>query len=180
MSTDLSHPPGVAALERWGILDRLQTTNCPQRAAHADRLPAFAEDWLSALGAAALPRCTPHRTHTGRSSTGSVRLTDTVSASGTGSGTNLPQLAGSRGVRASEPAQRATSSPPPRITLRGTIFVRSRAAPRPPPRTRTRPTLFDRPRPPALPRDEPSPDPLVGQEGAHSGVEWPRATEVAC
>jgi 2-polyprenyl-6-methoxyphenol hydroxylase-like FAD-dependent oxidoreductase len=29
MSTHLSHPPAVAALARWGILDRLEATNCP-------------------------------------------------------------------------------------------------------------------------------------------------------
>jgi flavin-dependent dehydrogenase len=29
MSTHLAHPPAVAALERWGILERLETTNCP-------------------------------------------------------------------------------------------------------------------------------------------------------
>jgi 2-polyprenyl-6-methoxyphenol hydroxylase-like FAD-dependent oxidoreductase len=29
MSTHLAHPPAVAALERWGILERLQATNCP-------------------------------------------------------------------------------------------------------------------------------------------------------
>jgi hypothetical protein len=53
------------------------------------------------------------------------------------SGTNPPQFAGSRGVRASEPAQRDASSPPPRITRRGTIFVRPRVTPPPPPRTHT-------------------------------------------
>jgi 2-polyprenyl-6-methoxyphenol hydroxylase-like FAD-dependent oxidoreductase len=29
MSTHLVHPPGVAALERWGLLDRLEATGCP-------------------------------------------------------------------------------------------------------------------------------------------------------
>ena len=29
MSTHLVHPPGVAALERWGLLDRLEETGCP-------------------------------------------------------------------------------------------------------------------------------------------------------
>lgn len=29
MSTHLVHPPGVAALARWGILERLEATNCP-------------------------------------------------------------------------------------------------------------------------------------------------------
>ena len=29
MSTHFIHPPGVAALARWGILDRLEATNCP-------------------------------------------------------------------------------------------------------------------------------------------------------
>jgi 2-polyprenyl-6-methoxyphenol hydroxylase-like FAD-dependent oxidoreductase len=29
MSTHLVHPPGVAALERWGLLDRLVKTGCP-------------------------------------------------------------------------------------------------------------------------------------------------------
>jgi 2-polyprenyl-6-methoxyphenol hydroxylase-like FAD-dependent oxidoreductase len=29
MSTHLVHPPGVAALERWGLLDRLVETGCP-------------------------------------------------------------------------------------------------------------------------------------------------------
>ena len=29
MSTHVVHPPGVAALERWGLLDRLKATGCP-------------------------------------------------------------------------------------------------------------------------------------------------------
>ena len=29
MSTHLAHPPAVAALARWGILDQLEKTNCP-------------------------------------------------------------------------------------------------------------------------------------------------------
>lgn len=29
MSTHLVHPPGVAALKRWGLLDRLEATGCP-------------------------------------------------------------------------------------------------------------------------------------------------------
>jgi 2-polyprenyl-6-methoxyphenol hydroxylase-like FAD-dependent oxidoreductase len=29
MSTHMVHPPGVAALERWGLLDRLEATGCP-------------------------------------------------------------------------------------------------------------------------------------------------------
>lgn len=29
MSTHLVHPPGIAALERWGLLDRLVETGCP-------------------------------------------------------------------------------------------------------------------------------------------------------
>jgi flavin-dependent dehydrogenase len=29
MSTHVVHPPGVAALARWGILERLEATNCP-------------------------------------------------------------------------------------------------------------------------------------------------------
>src|SRR5512132_276313 len=29
MSTHVVHPPGVAALERWGLLDRLVATGCP-------------------------------------------------------------------------------------------------------------------------------------------------------
>ena len=29
MSTHFIHPPGVAALARWGVLDELQATNCP-------------------------------------------------------------------------------------------------------------------------------------------------------
>src|SRR4051794_468486 len=29
MSTHLVHPPGVAALRRWGLLDRLEATGCP-------------------------------------------------------------------------------------------------------------------------------------------------------
>jgi 2-polyprenyl-6-methoxyphenol hydroxylase-like FAD-dependent oxidoreductase len=29
MSTHLVHPPGVAALARWGLLERLETTGCP-------------------------------------------------------------------------------------------------------------------------------------------------------
>src|SRR6476620_4734989 len=30
MSTHFVHPPGVAALERWGLLDRLVETGCPR------------------------------------------------------------------------------------------------------------------------------------------------------
>ena len=29
LSTHLVHPPGVAALQRWGLLDRLVATGCP-------------------------------------------------------------------------------------------------------------------------------------------------------
>ena len=29
LSTHIVHPPGVAALQRWGILDRLVATGCP-------------------------------------------------------------------------------------------------------------------------------------------------------
>src|SRR5947208_4466834 len=29
MSTHVTHPPAVAALARWGILERLEATNCP-------------------------------------------------------------------------------------------------------------------------------------------------------
>src|SRR5581483_9671671 len=29
ISTHLVHPPGVAALRRWGLLDRLKATGCP-------------------------------------------------------------------------------------------------------------------------------------------------------
>ena len=29
ISTHLIHPPGVAALRRWGLLDRLLATGCP-------------------------------------------------------------------------------------------------------------------------------------------------------
>src|SRR5947208_14200390 len=29
MSTHVAHPPAVAALARWGILKRLEATNCP-------------------------------------------------------------------------------------------------------------------------------------------------------
>ena len=29
ISTHLVHPPGVAALHRWGLLDRLVATECP-------------------------------------------------------------------------------------------------------------------------------------------------------
>src|SRR4051812_11666779 len=29
MSTHFVHPPGVAALERWGLLERLRATGCP-------------------------------------------------------------------------------------------------------------------------------------------------------
>jgi 2-polyprenyl-6-methoxyphenol hydroxylase-like FAD-dependent oxidoreductase len=30
MSTHLVHPPGLAALERWGLLERLEATGCPR------------------------------------------------------------------------------------------------------------------------------------------------------
>ena len=29
MSTHIIHPPGVAALARWGLLERLRATGCP-------------------------------------------------------------------------------------------------------------------------------------------------------
>jgi 2-polyprenyl-6-methoxyphenol hydroxylase-like FAD-dependent oxidoreductase len=29
MSTHLVHPPGVAALQKWGLLERLEATGCP-------------------------------------------------------------------------------------------------------------------------------------------------------
>jgi flavin-dependent dehydrogenase len=29
MSTHIVHPPGIAALKRWGLLDRLASTGCP-------------------------------------------------------------------------------------------------------------------------------------------------------
>src|SRR5947208_17109055 len=29
VSTHVLHPPGVAALARWGLLDRLEATGCP-------------------------------------------------------------------------------------------------------------------------------------------------------
>src|SRR5215510_5389644 len=29
ISTHLIHPPGIAALERWGLLERLRNTGCP-------------------------------------------------------------------------------------------------------------------------------------------------------
>src|SRR6266567_1100414 len=29
LSTHIVHPPGVAALQRWGLLDRLTATGCP-------------------------------------------------------------------------------------------------------------------------------------------------------
>ena len=35
MSTHLVHPPGVAALERWGLLERLEATGCPPIATYS-------------------------------------------------------------------------------------------------------------------------------------------------
>ncbi len=35
LSTHLLHPPGVAALDRWGVLDRLRATNCPPIATYS-------------------------------------------------------------------------------------------------------------------------------------------------
>ena len=35
LSTHLVHPPGVAALQRWGLLDRLVATGCPPIGAYA-------------------------------------------------------------------------------------------------------------------------------------------------
>src|SRR6266545_1406801 len=35
MSTHMVHPPGVAALERWGLLERLQATDCPSVATYS-------------------------------------------------------------------------------------------------------------------------------------------------
>jgi 2-polyprenyl-6-methoxyphenol hydroxylase-like FAD-dependent oxidoreductase len=30
ISTHMIHPPGVAALKRWGLLERLEATGCPR------------------------------------------------------------------------------------------------------------------------------------------------------
>ena len=38
VSTHLIHPPGVAALQRWGLLERLDATGCP-------RIPTYAFDF---------------------------------------------------------------------------------------------------------------------------------------
>ena len=35
MSTHLVHPPGVAALDRWGVLGRLVTSGCPPIASYS-------------------------------------------------------------------------------------------------------------------------------------------------
>ena len=35
MSTHMVHPPGVAALARWGLLDRLEATGCPPVESHS-------------------------------------------------------------------------------------------------------------------------------------------------
>jgi 2-polyprenyl-6-methoxyphenol hydroxylase-like FAD-dependent oxidoreductase len=35
MSTHIVHPPGVAALKRWGLLDRLASTGCPPIASYS-------------------------------------------------------------------------------------------------------------------------------------------------
>src|SRR5262245_36995418 len=35
ISTHIVHPPGVAALRRWGVLDRLLTTGCPPISTYA-------------------------------------------------------------------------------------------------------------------------------------------------
>jgi 2-polyprenyl-6-methoxyphenol hydroxylase-like FAD-dependent oxidoreductase len=62
MSTHLVHPPGVAALARWGLLDRLEATGCP-------RIGSYAFDFGS-LAISGCPRpvdrigwaCAPRRT----------------------------------------------------------------------------------------------------------------------
>jgi 2-polyprenyl-6-methoxyphenol hydroxylase-like FAD-dependent oxidoreductase len=35
LSTHIIHPPGVAALDRWGLLDRLEATGCPRFVSYA-------------------------------------------------------------------------------------------------------------------------------------------------
>jgi 2-polyprenyl-6-methoxyphenol hydroxylase-like FAD-dependent oxidoreductase len=35
MSTHLIHPPGVAALKRWGVLEQLRATGCPPMTTYA-------------------------------------------------------------------------------------------------------------------------------------------------
>src|SRR5262245_31036439 len=41
ISTHLIHPPGVAALKRWGLLDRLTATGCPPIDTYAFDLGPF-------------------------------------------------------------------------------------------------------------------------------------------
>ena len=41
VSTHLVHPPGVDALERWGVLDRLVATGCPAIDTYAFDMGAF-------------------------------------------------------------------------------------------------------------------------------------------
>ncbi len=41
VSTHLVHPPGVAALQRWGLLDRVLATGCPPIDTYAFDFGAF-------------------------------------------------------------------------------------------------------------------------------------------
>src|SRR5688500_8215256 len=42
ISTHLVHPPGVAALRRWGLLDRLEASGCPPIDTYSFDFEAFA------------------------------------------------------------------------------------------------------------------------------------------
>ena len=61
ISTHLIHPPGVAALRRWGLLDRLIATGCPAISRYAFDVGPFALDGAPGLAdepAAYAPRRT--------------------------------------------------------------------------------------------------------------------------
>jgi flavin-dependent dehydrogenase len=62
MSTHLVHPPGVAALERWGLLDRLVSSGCPPigtyRLDFGPFVIAAAPEPAGAIGTAYAPRRT--------------------------------------------------------------------------------------------------------------------------
>src|SRR5688572_22627752 len=46
ISTHLIHPPGVAALRRWGLLDRLLATGCPPIHRYAFDMGPFVFDGI--------------------------------------------------------------------------------------------------------------------------------------
>ncbi len=65
MSTHYIHPPGVARLQRWGLLDRLRATNCPPIDSvtfHMNGIPFSPPRPSEPDGAAPVPAYCPRRT----------------------------------------------------------------------------------------------------------------------